>query len=122
MATLHPAQLSTSTASINAGLTISESFDGRRLTTLRLRGYIDVDTTNALRQTLRRHTAPGTIVMLDLTGVRAIDEFGVAAVLSFATDLNASGGQVSLIAPDTILQALAAVPGLSPHAVSITLH
>lgn len=122
MATLHPAQLSTSTATINSGLTISESFDGRRLTTLRLRGYVDLATTAALRQTLRRHTAPGSSVMLDMTGVRAIDAAGVAAVLSFATDLDASGGQVSLIAPDTILQALAAVPGLAPRAVSITLH
>ena len=122
MATLNPHRLSTHTASIEPGLTIVESYDGRSLTTLRLRGFLDTSTLGALRDALHRHDSSATSLMLDLTGIREIDTAGVSTVLAFAMNVRARGGRMAVIAPDSILDALVGSTGEIPFAVSVTMH
>ena len=90
----------------------SETFED--LVLVVLQGELDVSTSPAFREHVRRYDPAEVQLVIDLAGVRLLDSAGLGGLVSLRNEVHRSGGRLGLICPRQDLVRLFWVTGLRP--------
>jgi anti-sigma B factor antagonist len=75
-------------------------------------GELDVYTTPAFREEVRRYDPAEVQLVIDLVGIRLLDSAGLGALVSLRNEAHRGGGWLGLVCPDRHLARLFWVTGL----------
>jgi anti-anti-sigma factor len=79
-----------------------------------LQGELDVYTTPAFREHVRRYDPAEVQLVVDLAGVRLLDSAGLGGLVSLRNAVHRCGGRLGLVCPQRDLSRLFWVTGLRP--------
>jgi anti-sigma B factor antagonist len=79
-----------------------------------LQGELDVSTTPAFREHVRRYDPAEVQLVIDLAGVRLLDSAGLGGLVSLRNEVHRSGGRLGLVCPQRDLSRLFWMTGLRP--------
>jgi anti-anti-sigma factor len=77
-------------------------------------GEMDIYTTPAFREEVRRYEPAAVQLVIDLAGVRLLDSAGLGALVSLRNEVHRGGGRLGLVCPHRHLARLFWVTGLRP--------
>ncbi len=90
----------------------SETFED--LVLVGLQGELDVYTSSAFREHVRRYDPAEVQLVIDLAGVRLLDSAGLGGLVSLRNEVHRNGGRLGLVCPRHDLARLFWVTGLRP--------
>jgi anti-sigma B factor antagonist len=90
----------------------SETFED--LVLVGLQGELDVYTSPAFREHVRRYDPAEVQLVIDLAGVRLLDSAGLGGLVSLRNEVHRNGGRLGLVCPQHDLARLFWVTGLRP--------
>jgi anti-sigma B factor antagonist len=79
-----------------------------------LQGELDVNTSPAFREHVRRYDPAEVQLVIDLAGVRLLDSAGLGGLVSLRSEVHRGGGRLGVVCPRHDLARLFWVTGLRP--------